>query len=216
MQEAIAQDAGGRLKYYLEAKKAGMETETFVDLYRKYWDIDQGDKIQSEKAREWSYALERAYEARTITKNQRDVLKDEMVYMQMFPAETEKFDQLTGSGLSADEAQDLGWLIQGLQIQDGYKEVRPVQKAEAIAGSSLSEADKIAALKIYGTDAQDEKLDMMLDAGYSAKDYVSAWLIYSREDAKGGRGTKNRTIEAFMERFKVDRATAAAIYDIYG
>lgn len=216
MQEAIAQDAGGRLGYYLAAKKAGMETETFVELYRKYWEIDQGEKTTSQKAQEWAHYLEKAFEARTITNRQRDVLKDEMVYMQMFPAETEKFDQLTESGLSADDAQDIGWLIQGLEIQEGYSTVRPVQKAEAIAGSSLSEADKIAALKIYGSDAQDENLDLILEMGGTTDDYVKSWLIYAREDAAGGKGTKERTIQAFMEELGVNRATATAIYDIYG
>ena len=216
MQKAVKEGLSGRVAAYLEARAKGMDTDTFANLYRKYWDIDQSGAGASEQAAKWAYELERAMERREITAQQKAAMKSSLRFYQNFPAETEKFDQLTEGGLSADEAQDLGWLIQGLKIQEGYKDVRPVQKAEAIAGSSLSEADKIAALKIYGTDAQDEKLDMMLDAGYSAKDYVSAWLIYSREDAKGGKGTKNRTIEAFMQKFNVDRATAAAIYDIYG
>ena len=215
-QEAIAQDAGGRLGYYLEAKKTGMETETFVELYRKYWEIDQGEKTTSQKAQEWAYALERAYESRTITRNQRDVLKDEMVYMQMFPAETEKFDQLTEGGLSADEAQDLGWLIQGLKIQDGYKEVRDIQKAEAITKSAgLSEEDKIAALKIYGTDAQDENLDQMIAMGYSSRDYLNAWKLISNEKEKGGNGTKRRTINALAQMYGVSTAKATEIYEVW-
>lgn len=216
MQKAVTEASSGRLEAYMAAKKKGVDTDTFLALYRQYWDIGESGKTANEKAHDWAYALEKAVESRTITEAQKNALKQTLTISSGFTVETEKFDQLTESGLSADEAQDLGWLIQGLKIQEGYKEVRPVQKAEAIAGSSLSEADKIAALKIYGTDAQDENLDLMLDAGYSAKDYVTAWLIYSREEAKGGRGTKNRTIQAFMEQFKVDRATAAAIYDIYG
>lgn len=214
MQKAIMKDSSGRLEYYLEAKRAGMDTETFIGMYRKFWDIDQKEIGTSDKAKEWSYALEKAVENRTITDAQKKVLKREMVYMQMFPAETVKFDQLTESGLTADEAQDLGWLIQGLKVQDGYKEVRDIQKAEAIVKSTgLSEADKIAALKIYGTDAQDEKLDMMLDMGFDAADYVAAWQMFT--DASG-EGKKRRTIQAYMDRFGVDWNTAAAIYDIYG
>jgi hypothetical protein len=217
MQETIREGMSGRTAAYLDARAAGVDTETFSALYRKYWEIDQSEAGASEKAGKWAYELEKAMERREISQEQKNILKSSLRFFQNFPAETEKFDQLTGNGLSADHANDIGWMLKGLEVQEGYTQVRDIQKAEAIGGmEGLSEADRIAALKIYGTNAQDENLDLMLEMGYSSRDYLTAWKIYSQERETGGKGTKNRTIEAFMQKFDVDRATAAAIYDIYG
>lgn len=214
MRKAVRESASGRVAAYLDARAAGMGDSTFTGLYRKYWDIDQSGAKASEKANDWAYELQRSMERGEITKSQRDILKSGLRFTQNLTMEAEKFDQLTEGGLSADQADNLGWLLKGLKVQDGYKEVRDIQKAEAIGSAKgLSEADRVAALKIYGTDAQDEKLDAMLDLGYSAKDYVTAWQMYTNAS---GEGKKRRTIQAYMDRFGVDWNTAAAIYDIYG
>lgn len=133
-----------------------------------------------------------------------------------FAGSEKVFGEMTGAGVSSKTAYDIGKLMDSLKPQDGYKTVRDIQQAEAIAGANLTERDTIAALKAYGSDAQDEKLDAMLDEGFSASQYVAAWGIYSEEKEEGGRGTKDRTIQAFMDEFDVDWETAAAIYDIYG
>lgn len=216
MQKAVKEGLSGRVAAYLEAKAKGMETEMFANLYRKYWDIDQSGKGASEQAAKWAYELERAEERREITAQQKAALKNSLRFSQNFPAETEKFDRLTESGLSADEADDLGWLLKGLKVQEGYKEVRDIQKAEAISKSTgLSEADKIAALKIYGTDAQDENLDQMIAMGYNSRDYLNAWKLISDEKEKGGNGTKRRTINALAQMYGVSTAKATEIYEVW-
>jgi hypothetical protein len=216
MRKTVKEGLSGRVAAYLEAREKGVSTETFANLYRKYWDIGESEKTAGEKANEWAYELERAQERRIITEAQKNVLKQALTISSGFTVETGKFDQLTESGLSADAAQDLGWLIQGLKVQDGYKEVRDIQKAEAIAKSTgLSEADKIAALKIYGTDAQDENLDQMIAMGYSSRDYLNAWKLISDEREKGGNGTKRRTINALAQMYGVSTAKATEIYEVW-
>lgn len=213
-QRAFQDDAGGRLGYYLDARKAGIDTDTFLDLYQTFYDLDKRTDLNTTgKAKQWSYELQKAVENRTITQKQEAALKESMVYYQMFPAETEKFDQLTESGLTADQAKKLGSILDGLKPQEGYSTVRDIQKAEAISEFNLSEADRIAALKIYLSDSQDENLDQMLEMGFDSGDYVTAWQIYSEES---GKGKKARTIASYQEEFGVDKATAAAIYEIYG
>jgi hypothetical protein len=133
-----------------------------------------------------------------------------------FAGSEKVFGEMTGAGVSSKTAYDIGKLLDSLKPQEGYKTVRDIQQAEAIAGANLTERDIIAALKAYGSDAQDENLDGMLDLGFNAAQYVAAWGIYSEEKETGGRGTKERTIQGFMKEFKVSRATAEAIYDIYG
>lgn len=133
-----------------------------------------------------------------------------------FAGSEKVFGEMTGAGVSNKTAYDIGKLMDSLKPQEGYKTVRDIQQAEAIAGANLTERDTIAALKAYGSDAQDENLDAVLGLGFDAAQYVAAWGIYSEEKEEGGRGTKDRTIRAFMDEFNVDWATAAALYDIYG
>ena len=212
--EAFAEEAGGRVKYFFTAAGAGVDAQTFAGLYQTFREIDEDPDLNtSGKAAEWSYQLQKAKEAGQITRRQMSRLKDSMVYYQMFPAETAKFDQMTESGLSADEALDVGKLMEGIAPQAGYTNVRDVQKAAAIAGSRLSAADKIAAMKVYLPEAQDENLELMLGLGYSAEDYAAVYEIYASES---GTGKKRRIIARIREELGVDQATAKKIYDIYG
>lgn len=212
--DAFAEAAGGRVKYFLQAKRAGMDAQTFSELYQQFRSIDQDpDMTTTEKAGQWSYKLEKAREAGTITAKQRDVLKKSMVYYQRFPAETVKFDQLTESGINADDAVNIGRIMAGIKPQEGYTNVRDVQKSSAIAGSGLSAAEKTAALKVYLPDAQDENLDLMLALGYGPEDYAAVYEIYANES---GDGKKARIIRGIQEELGVDWATAKQIYDIYG
>lgn len=212
----VLDSASGRMEYYLTARSKGVSAETFTQLYKTYWDIDQSGSDTSAKAEKWSYALQRAQETGRITESQKDALKDSMVYMQMFPAETEKFDQMTEVGISAKKALDVGKLLKGLTPKVGKSSVTVAQKAEAIAGAKLTDREKTAVMKLYLSDAQDQNLDDMAAMGYSAADYAAAYSIYIEEDNKGGKGTKARTISRLMEAFAVDRVTATAIYEIYG
>ena len=209
-----AKEAGGRTKYFVEAKRRGVDAATFAGLYQQFRDIDQNpDYNTGDKAAEWSYQLQKAQEAGTITKQQKDALKDSMVYYQMFPAETAKFDQMTEAGISADKATDIGQLLEGIKPQEGYTNVRDVQKASALAGSSLSRSEKTAAMKIYLSDAQDENLDLMLALGYGPEDYAAVYEIYS---GISGKGKKARTITKIRDELGVDYGTAREIYEIYG
>lgn len=203
----------GRVRYFMEAKFKNMETPTFADLYKQYQDIENKDSDTSAKAQEWAYVLEKAEDSGTITGSQKNAMKNSMMFRYNIKAETEKFDQMTEAGIRADNALNITKLLDGIIPQAGYTNVRDVQKAEAIAGSGLSDADKIAAMKIYLPDSQDKNLDEMLDLGYSVDDYAAAYKIYANES---GTGKKRRTITAFQQEFGVSYAAAAALYKIYG
>lgn len=210
-----AKEAGGRTKYFVDAKRRGLDSGTFLDLYQKFRDIDSNPDLNtSGKAAEWAHYLEKAQEAGIITKAQKNGLKDSMVYYQMFPAETAKFDQMTEAGISADKAMDIGKLLDGIKPQKGYTNVRDVQKAAAIAGStSLSRSEKAAAMKIYLPPAQDENLDLMMALGYGPEEYAAVWEIYSGES---GTGKKARTISKIRDELGIDYSAAREIYAIYG
>lgn len=207
------ENATGRVKWMIDAGAAGMDAETFAGMYQQYRDIDGSDKVISQKANAWSYALQEAYERGDITQKQMQTLKKDMVFRYSGVVDTAKFDALVSSGFTADEAKKTFNLLEGLKPEAGYKKTRDIQEAEAITSSKLSEADKQAALYIYlSSDAQKQKLREMLSMGFRSSDYAAAWRIF---DSTSGDGKKASVINAYRKTFGVDYATAEAIYKIY-
>ncbi|MGN0978639.1 MAG: hypothetical protein ACI4PH_11340, partial [Faecousia sp.] len=217
-QRVFRDNAAGRLGYYLEAKKAGVSTETFAELYRTFYDIDKRTDINtSAKAKEWSYALEKAEEARKITGAQKDTLKDSMVYYQMFPAETEKFDQMTEAGISADSAKIIGSLLDGIigtgsiDAETGKASVRDIDKREAIAKSGLSDDEIDTIMHVYMPDTGNTELkyDTIRDLGFTAEEYADSYRAYLDNSKKADK------IAAIQQELGCDYSTANTLYRIY-
>lgn len=211
--EIFLENATGRVKWMIDAGAAGMDAETFAEMYQQYRDIDGTDKGVSQKANEWSYTLQQAYERGDITKKQMKTLKRDMVFRYSGVVDTPKFDSMVEAGISGGDAKKVVDLLAGLKPESGYKSVRDIQNAEAIVNSGLSNGDTVEALYAYLPSAQDENLREMLDMGFSAQDYVAAWRLY---DSESGEGKKRRTIDSYRSMFDVDYETAKMIYEIYG
>ena len=207
------ENATGRVKWMIDAGAAGMDAETFAGMYQQYRDIDGSDKGISQKANSWSYALQKAYDRGDITKKQMQILKKDMVFRYSGVVDTPKFDSMVEAGVSGDSAKKVVDLLAGLKPESGYKDVRDIQNAEAIAGSGLSNGDTVEALYAYLPNAQDKNLREMLGMGFSAEDYVRAWRMY---DGESGKGKKQRTIDQYQKSFGVDYSTAKMIYEVYG
>lgn len=202
----------GRTADYLKAKEAGIKDGTFLELYKKHKEIDAADTKQSQKAKDWALWLDKQQQSGKITREQKEVLRESMTYMQMFPADAGKYDGMVESGLEPQKAYDLGKLLEGIKPQEGYTTVRPVQQAQAIAGADgLSDADMAAAMKLYLSDSQDKNLEDMMVLGFTPAQYAAAWAIYTEENDAGGKGTKQRIIRRLGEEFGNRYA-----YDIYG
>lgn len=219
MERRVFRDnAAGRLGYYLEAKKAGVSTDTFTELYRAFYGIYKRTGINTgDKAKEWSYALEKAEEARKITSAQKDTLKGSMVYYQMFPAQTEKFDQMTEAGVSADSAKIIGSLLDGItgtgsiDAETGIATVRDIDKREAIAKSGLTEAEIDTIMHVYMSDTGNTELkyDTIRDLGFSAEEYADSYRAYLDNSKKAGK------IAAIQQELGCDYNTANTLYRIY-
>lgn len=210
--EKFAEGATGRVRWMIDAGSVGMDAETFASMYQIYRGIDKRDLSVSQKANQWSYELQRAYERKEINMAQLNTLKRDMVFRYSGVVDTAKFDALVSSGFTADEAKRTFNLLDGLKPEEGYKTTRDIQRAEAIASSNLSDADKRAALYIYLNDAQDTNLREMLSMGFTPSDYVAAWRI---NDSTSGKGRKAAIINSYQEEFGVDYETAEEIYKIY-
>lgn len=211
--KTVKEDATGRTAAFLEAKNNRVSTETFVDLYKTYWELDKSSKKATEKANEWAYTLERAQESGKLTEKQKGVMKEALGFSQYIPAEAAKFDELTGSELSAKSAQAVVDAITGLEPEAGHKEVRDIQKLDAIIQMTLSDMEKESAMRVYMTDKQEEKLDEVLGMGFDVDDYPE---LYRIADAyTSGTGKKARTIKYLQKEYGIEYAAAKKLYEVF-
>lgn len=150
--KAVKDDATGRVAAYMEARNNRIKTETFVDLYKTYWELDKSGKKQKDKAEQWAYTLEKAQESGKLTATQKDALKESLGFSQTMRVETEKFDALSDSGLSANDTQTVTKAINSLIPEDGKSKVSDIQKWDAICKTTLDDVSKDAAIKTYMQD----------------------------------------------------------------
>ena len=193
----IQEDASGQMGDFLAAKEEGVDTGTFVQLYKTYYDINTQENVKAtEKANQWAYELQKAKESGEITGQQMRVLKSEMSISSGFTVETEKFDAMTESGLSADKADYVTSLMEGIEPQTGYSDVRAIQKYEQIAKSNLSESEIDNVMKLYmpdydPNDKQSDKTELKYDnvreKGYSAEEYAETYRAYLDADKKADK-----------------------------
>jgi hypothetical protein len=150
--KAVKDDAAGRVAAYMEARNNRISTERFVELYKTYWELDKSAKKQKDKAEQWSYTLEKAQESGKLTATQKDVLKEALGFSQTMRVETEKFDALSDSGLSAKDTKTVTDAINSLIPEGEKKQVSDLQKWDAICKTTLDDVSKDAAIKTYMQD----------------------------------------------------------------
>lgn len=209
----IKRDTSGRMAAYLEARSSGVKTETFVDLYKTYWELDKSSKKVADKANQWAYTLERAQESGKINERQQTVLKDALGFRTSIPVDATKFDEMTESGLTAKAAQETVKAIANLAPEEGYKNVRDIQNWDAIAAMTISDTEKVAAMKAYMSDTQEAKLDEVLGMGYSPEQYTQIWRIV--DSYTSGTGKKKRTIAYMQNQFGISYNTAKTLYEVF-
>lgn len=190
---AFREDAAGRVKYYLEAKEAGIKESAFLNLYSKYRAIDGNGKKASQKANEWALALDKARQNGTITREQAEALKTSMVYRTSLTADPGKYDEMVSTGVKPETAYDVSQLLAGIEPYEGSDTVKPVQKYEAIAESKYTDAEKDLIMKAYmpdydptdkSPDKTELKYDTVRDLGYSPEEYAEIYAAYLDADKK--------------------------------
>ena len=78
---------------------------------------------------------------------------------------------------------------------------------------TISDTEKIAAMKTYMTDKQEEKLDEVLGMGYSVDEYPEIWRII--DGYTSGTGKKARTIAHLQSEYGINYASAKKLYEVF-
>lgn len=145
-------DASGRVKYFIDAKNAGMKTGTFADMYKKYQDIDGKDLSGAQKAQEWSNAMEKAVDNGLMTEKQKDILKKNMVFRYSGVYETLKYDEMIERNVPTDVADEFVRTVEDLKSKSGNGKLSNRETYSAIAGFNASESVKDEIMLTYMDD----------------------------------------------------------------
>lgn len=127
----------------------------------------------------------------------------------------ETYLEIRDHGVSENDFLSSIRSISELAPEEGFKNIRDIQKWESIANlNGVSVRIKDVLIKAYMDDGNttESKYDAIRELGVSPQGYTDAYRDYL--DASG-TGKRRRTIAHYMKTYGWDRSTAQKVYDIY-
>lgn len=216
--DAFRESAGGRVEYFLTAKENGVNTETFVDLYGRYRDIDKDENLDTgEKANAWATALAKARKAGDISRSAEAAMKEAMAFRYSMVAETEHLDSLNKMGLSPDTAKmivdTMDRISETASRTDKYRTIAAMTGKNGLTTYDIDDVMKEWMPDYDPAAKSPDKTELKYDyarkeLGLSPQEFVDAYEVNSqyskkkdREDAWKEMGLSEKTAEALYKLF---------------
>ena len=178
-----------RLDDRVEAHKAGIDTKLWEAVYaqKKRMEDDKSTTAVQDVISMTQYLDGQ----KGLNQKQKDLLREQMGFYTTFRAEADKFDQMTGAGLSADKSGTAWNTIHDLKPLAGKSTVSAAQKVQAISGMrGFSDAEKWTVFACYlqkSNESLYKKAMKAKDSGKSfdqwAKEYAGSSGSSSGSDA---------------------------------
>ena len=204
-------------EYVQLAKLQGKTQKKLVEKMISSSDYKQLSDKDKAKAIRYVYDYARDYARGDVIKEHPGVTTKWMQQISDDPASgilryvatgtTDKYTEIPVS--SASYVVDL---LYNLKPEDGHKNVRDIQKVEAITGSKLTDEQQKFVLEDTLGDKSYAKCLEVLALGMDLDEYADSYRIYL--DAEGA-GKKKRTIKQFQDEFNISYDTAKSLYEIY-
>lgn len=106
------------------------------------------------------------------SRKQQDLIKENLAFYSIIPAEAKRYEQFTEAGLDVDDARDLTLELAGLEPEEEADAVSALQRYSAITESDLSDDDQLAALSAVMGEAEYGKVTTGYQFGVSPRAYV--------------------------------------------
>lgn len=208
-QSAVRDALDGRVRAFVDARDAGMTSETFAGLYRQYREISQMQGDANSRQQKWLYALDKA----GVTGAQRSAIEERLYFAAHIRQEAQGYQNMVDAGLDMDTADYVFSILDDILPETVSASVRPIQRMEAIVESdNLSDADveKILPLYMSGTTAQ--RYENALEDGYTSDQFVEMYRIML--DKESGT-TKQQAIRQIQQKLDISYREAKALYTLY-
>ena len=187
---------------------AGMTWGTIAPAITSYLNIGTYPGNATDKATRLA-----AWADQNLNSRQANVVKEELDFWQMMPAEAASYEKLVAAGLDSRTAESVNAMLKNLQPAAGKEQVSQSQKLRAVADNeSLSEENKKKAVSSILSADSLGKYEQCMAAGISVKDYVDVKLFYGEAAAdkdKNGNsvsGSKKKKVWAYINTLDVSPA----------
>lgn len=168
-QVQLLEQVGGQLESYVAMRRAGLDAAQYVQVRGAYDAIEaQEDAGAVQKATEFAKWLDES----GLNGRQKRVAKEQMKYWQIFPAEAERYETLTGAGMSADKSKAVYDAMAAREADTNAKKYDAINAAQG-----LSNEDKyLAARALLAGD--DDTANARIDAAMMAGIDYGTWTKY--------------------------------------
>lgn len=162
---------------------AGMTWDETMDAYNQYARINDLEDITApEKATELAKWVD---DQTGYTDEQQQLIKDELVFYSIIPAEAERYSGLTGAGLSNEAAYDLTTAFGALEPEDGKEAVSSMQRYRVVAESGLSDDDQMKALSTLMEETEYFRVETGYSYGVRPAQYIQAKQLINEINYNG-------------------------------
>lgn len=187
---------------------AGMTWGTIAPAITSYLNIGTYPGNATDKATRLA-----AWADQNLNSRQANVVKEELDFWQMMPAEAASYEKLVAAGLDSRTAESVNTMLKNLQPEAEKEQVSQSQKLRAVADNgSLSEENKRKAVSSILSADSLGKYEQCMAAGISVKDYVDVKLFYGEAAAdkdKNGNsvsGSKKKKVWAYIDTLDISPA----------
>ena len=196
----------------------GLGVDDYLKIANLYSLINDSEEYQTATEKTLLFNTELA--SMGYTSEQIQGVNEVMAYFSHIPADTSKFDELIGLGLSTDTTLAIQKTLGELEPLEGETQVSSLQKAEAIAGMGLSKDEETAAMSIALDDNTYVKYKVVTDYGVDAQTWVDLQnaLVEANannpDELKRNKSYDKEEKKAALDSLDVSNETRAALWQI--
>ena len=196
----------------------GLGVDDYLKIANLYSLINDSEEYQTATEKTLLFNTELA--SMGYTSDQIQGVNEVMAYFSHIPADTSKFDELIGLGLSTETTLAIQKTLGELEPLEGETQVSSLQKAEAIAGMGLSKDEETAAMAIALDDNTYVKYKVVTDYGVDAQTWVDLQnaLVEANannpDESKRNKSYDKEEKKAALDSLDVSNETRAALWQI--
>jgi len=211
----IANQGTKRPEQFRQMLVKGMTWEEISDAFQEYIRLDEQEGVgATEKATQFAVYLDRS----GMSEKHKDLVQNALKFYSQIPANAERYETLTGTGIKPGDAAGLAAAIGALEPERGKTSVSNLQRYRVVVDYGLSETEQVAALKSIMEDSDIEKLETVCNAGLSPRQFVEFREATDRMEAdkylsgKTISGSKKQKILAAIDAMQITNAQKTALY----
>lgn len=149
---------------------AGMSWDGVMDAYDQYSVLKADEDMdETEKATRFAHWVDE----QSLTSGQKDIVKDQLLFWNMYPAQASKYEKFVDSGMDPDDAYELVEDLSALEPVGDADDVTVLQKWRTCVDFSSKESIQMSALAGQMTPEQFAKVQIAYDFDVSPDAYIT-------------------------------------------